>query len=102
MISISADGSVKQWAAASGLPHPPNATFPAAHTLAQVSLSVSPDGKKALYNSIEGLTSLWDLGSGEVVSKFESYARTGDAEPCECNPPVDVDLTLKMPLDVVN
>lgn len=81
VISISADGSVKQWAAASGQPHPPNATFPAAHTLAQVSLSVSPDGKKALYNSIEGLTSLWDLGSGEVVSKFESYARTGDAEP---------------------
>ena len=39
-----------------------------------------------LYNSLEGLTSLWDLGSGEVVGKFESYARQGqpdDVEPCE-------------------
>lgn len=35
-----------------------------------------------MYNSIEGLTSLWDLGTGEVVGKYESYARTtDDAEP---------------------
>ncbi|KAF8805991.1 WD repeat-containing protein 61 [Phlegmacium glaucopus] len=76
-ISISADGSVKQWSAASGQPHPPNATFPAPHTLAQVSLSVSLDGKKALYNSIEGHTTLWNLENGEVVATFESYVRTG-------------------------
>jgi hypothetical protein len=36
------------------------------------------------------------------VSKFESYARTADAEPCECNPSVYVNLTPKRPLDVVN
>ena len=75
-ISISADGSVKQWSAASGQPHPPNATFPTPHTLAQVSLSVSLDGKKALYNSIEGHTSLWNLENGEIVASFESYVRT--------------------------
>jgi len=45
-------------------------------------LSASPDGKHALYNSIEGLTSLWDLESGQVVAKHESYQRTGDdSEP---------------------
>ena len=83
-ISISADGSIKQWSAATGQPHPPNATFPTPHTLAQVSLSVSLDGKKALYNSIEGHTSLWNLENGEVVATFESYAIKGpDSEPCK-------------------
>ena len=83
-ISISADGSIKQWSAASGQPHPPNATFPTPHTLAQVSLSVSLDGKRALYNSIEGHTSLWNLENGEVVATFESYAiKMGpDSEAC--------------------
>jgi WD repeat-containing protein 61 len=82
-ISISADGSIKQWLAASGQPHPPNAAFPTPHTLAQVSLSVSLDGKKALYNSIEGHTSLWNLENGEVAT-FESYAmKMGpDSEAC--------------------
>ncbi|KAF8165934.1 WD repeat-containing protein 61 [Crassisporium funariophilum] len=81
-ISISADGSVKQWSAAAGQPHPPNASFPAPHTLAQVSLSVSPDGKRALYNSIEGLTGLWNLENGEVIGTYESYVRKGeDSEP---------------------
>ncbi|KAF8967484.1 WD repeat-containing protein 61 [Flammula alnicola] len=81
-ISISADGSVKQWSATTGQPHPPNAAFPTAHTLAQVSLSVTPDGRRALYNSIEGLTSLWNLENGEVIGTFESFARTKeDSEP---------------------
>ncbi|PPR06106.1 hypothetical protein CVT26_005333 [Gymnopilus dilepis] len=81
-ISVSADGSVKQWSAATGQPHPPNATFPKPHTLAQVSLSVTPDGRRALYNSIEGLTCLWNLENGEVAATFESYARTrDDSEP---------------------
>jgi len=82
VISISADGSIKQWSAASGKPYPSNATFPTPHTLAQVSLSVSLDGNKALYNSIEGTTSLWNLENGEVVATFESYATRGtDCEP---------------------
>ncbi|KDR84418.1 hypothetical protein GALMADRAFT_237275 [Galerina marginata CBS 339.88] len=81
-ISASADGSVKQWSAAVGQPHPPNATFPTPHTLAQVSLSVSPDGKKALYNSIEGLTCLWNLENGDVTGTFESFVRTNaESEP---------------------
>ncbi|KAF9545471.1 WD repeat-containing protein 61 [Agrocybe pediades] len=74
VISISADGSIKQHLSATGQPHPPNSPFPAAHSLAQVSLSVSPDGKRALYNSIEGLTRLWNLETGEVDASFESYA----------------------------
>ncbi|KAF4619728.1 hypothetical protein D9613_004714 [Agrocybe pediades] len=74
VISISADGSIKQHLSATGQPYPPNLPFPAAHSLAQVSLSVSPDGKRALYNSIEGLTRLWNLETGEVVGSFESYA----------------------------
>ncbi|KAJ7595039.1 WD repeat-containing protein 61 [Mycena floridula] len=80
VVSISADGSIKQWASATGQPsqieHPPP------HTLALVSLSVSKDGKLALYNSIEGLTCLWDLETGDIVGKFESYVRSGDeSEP---------------------
>jgi len=81
-ISVSADGSVKQWSAIAGQPHPPNASFPKPHTLAQVSLSVTPDAKRAIYNSLEGLTSLWNLENGEIVATFESYTRTGDnSEP---------------------
>jgi WD repeat-containing protein 61 len=53
-----------------------------AHTLGLVSLSVSPDGGHALYNSIDGTTFLWDLEGGAIVGKHESYTRSG-AEPCE-------------------
>ncbi|PPQ92751.1 hypothetical protein CVT25_003860, partial [Psilocybe cyanescens] len=82
VISASADGSVKQWSAAIGQPHPPNASFPSPHTLAQVSLSVAKDGNRALYNSIEGLTSLWNLENGEVIGTFESFTRVNEeSEP---------------------
>ncbi|KAI0053797.1 WD repeat-containing protein 61 [Auriscalpium vulgare] len=72
-ISISADGAIKRWNSTSGqvlrsLP---------AHTLGLVSLSVSPDGRHALHNGIDGLTSLWDVESGEVVGRHESYVRSG-------------------------
>lgn len=74
---------MKQWSSAVGQPHPPNASFPKPHTLAQVSLSISRDGSRALYNSIEGLTSLWNLENGEITGPFESYVRTNaEAEPC--------------------
>ena len=52
-----------------------------AHTLGLVSLSVSPDGRYALYNSVDGTTFLWDLEEGAMVGKHESYTRPG-AEPC--------------------
>lgn len=81
VISISADGSIKQWSA-KAQPHPPNSNFPPPHVLGLVSLSVAPNGQRAIYNSIEGMTALWDLGSGEVVGKYESYVRgSEDAEP---------------------
>lgn len=37
-----------------------------------------------MFNSVEGLTQMWDLQSGEIVGKFESYARptSGQLEPC--------------------
>ena len=73
VISVSADGSIKQWDVSSGqvlTAQPP-------HTLGLVSLSVSPSGQHALYNSIEGLTSLWDLQSGEIVGQHASYVRRG-------------------------
>lgn len=80
-MSISADGSVKQWDSNSGQSihqRPP-------HTLGITSLSVSPSGQYALCNSIEGLTTLWDLESGEVVGTRESYARSAGnaADPGE-------------------
>ena len=78
VVSISADGVIKRWNSTSGqviLSAPP-------HTLGLVSLSVSPDGGHALYNSIDGTTFLSDLESGEIVGKHESYTRSA-GEPCE-------------------
>ena len=46
---------------------------------------VSRDGRKALYNSIEGTTRLWDVGSsGEVEGTFESFAKSDDAQSGPC------------------
>jgi len=76
VVSISADGVIKRWNSTSGQVM---RTVPA-HTLGLVSLSVSPDGGHALYNSIDGTTFLWDLEGGAIVGKHESYTRSG-AEP---------------------
>jgi WD40 repeat protein len=78
VVSISADGVIKRWNSTSGQVM---RTGPA-HTLGLVSLSVSPDGGHALYNSIDGTTFLWDLEGGAVVGKYESYTRSG-SEPCK-------------------
>ncbi|ETW84199.1 hypothetical protein HETIRDRAFT_155391 [Heterobasidion irregulare TC 32-1] len=73
VVSVSADGSLKQWDSDSGQV----LRIPPTHTLGLVSLSVSPSGKHALYNTIDGSTCLWDLESGEVVGQHEGYARGG-------------------------
>lgn len=73
-VSISADGSIKAWDSTVGqVSHsqPP-------HPLGLVSLSLSNDGNHALYNSIEGLTTLWDLENAKIVGRFESYAKSAD------------------------
>jgi WD repeat-containing protein 61 len=83
VVSISADGVIKRWNSTSGQAMhtaPP-------HTLGLVSLSVSPDGGQALYNSIDGTTFLSDLESGEIIGKHESYTRSA-GEPCESLYPV--------------
>ncbi|KAI0827040.1 WD repeat-containing protein 61 [Trametes gibbosa] len=74
VLSISADGGIKQWDSVSG--QVSRARAP--HTLGLVSLSVDPAGKLALYNTLEGLTCLWGLEDGEMRGTFESYARSGD------------------------
>ncbi|KII94561.1 hypothetical protein PLICRDRAFT_33361 [Plicaturopsis crispa FD-325 SS-3] len=79
VLSASADGTIKQWDSAAGqVKHarPP-------HTLGLVSLSVSPTGQYVLYNSLEGLTCLWDTTRGEIVGKFESYLRGSSSEDGE-------------------
>ena len=79
VLSVSADGVIKQWDSISGQvsrSRPP-------HTLGIVSLSVDPTGKLALYNTLEGLTSLWDLEDGELKGSFESYARGAGSEATE-------------------
>ncbi|CCM00295.1 uncharacterized protein FIBRA_02325 [Fibroporia radiculosa] len=48
-----------------------------AHTYGLVSLDVEPSGKRVLYNSLEGLTCLWNIDSGSLEGKFESYVRSG-------------------------
>ena len=80
-MSASADGGMKLWDSTSGqtvheLP---------AHMLGIPSLSVSPTGTRALYNTLEGLTCLWDLETGEVLGKHESFTRTAEqSEPGLC------------------
>ena len=81
VVSVSADGTIKKWNASSGqvsLAQP-------AHPLAIVSLDIGSDGRYALYNTLEGLTCLWDLDSGELLGKHESYVREPKAtgEPGE-------------------
>jgi WD40 repeat protein len=83
VVSISADGVIKRWNSTSG--QVMRAAPP--HTLGLVSLSVSPDGGHALYNSIDGTTFLWDLEGGAVIGKYESYTHS-EAEPCESLCPV--------------
>ncbi|KAF8722348.1 hypothetical protein AX14_009879 [Amanita brunnescens Koide BX004] len=79
--SISADGSIKHWGP-TGQPASPNTAFPPPHTLGLVSLSTTRDGQRALYNSIEGLTTLWDVTQNKIVAQFESYVRkTENPEP---------------------
>lgn len=83
VFSISADGSIKHWGP-SGQPASPNTDLPSPHTLGLVSLSSSRDGQRVLYNSIEGLTSLWDVPESKVLARFESYVRkTENPEPCK-------------------
>ncbi|KZW02542.1 WD repeat-containing protein 61 [Exidia glandulosa HHB12029] len=73
VFSAAADGQIVQWDATKAEPlhtQPP-------HTLGLVSLSVSESGDLALYNTIEGITCLWDTSSGHTVRKHESFLRTG-------------------------
>lgn len=86
VFSVSADGSIKQWGA-TGQAASPNSEFPPPHTLGLVSVSASRDGQRVLYNSIEGLVSLWDVSNNKIAARFESYVRgTGNPEPCKLVP----------------
>nr|GAT44381.1 WD repeat-containing protein 61 [Mycena chlorophos] len=72
VVSVSCDGGIKQFTSSTG--QPVAAAMPPNHTLGLVSLSVTRDGTRALVNSVEGLTTLVDLASGEVLGKHESFA----------------------------
>jgi len=72
VLSASADGSVRQWDISSG---ETSASRPP-HTLAVTSLSASPDGSRALYNSLEGTTSLWDIQGDALVGTHKSFDRS--------------------------
>ena len=77
MLSVSADGVIKQWDSISGQvsrSRPP-------HTLGIVSLSCDAKGERALWGSLEGLVCLWDLSTGKgQEGRWESYVRTGREE----------------------
>ena len=84
-ISVSADGRLRQWDAHSGQPLPfaPSSSIAEyQHPIGITSLSVREvaGGTKALWNSMEGYTCLWDLEAGEAVGAFESYVRGKEAE----------------------
>ncbi|KAG8930826.1 hypothetical protein FRC02_003645 [Tulasnella sp. 418] len=75
VVSISADGTAGLWNPKDGATiHTVNPDV-----LSLISLSVSPDGSLALLNSIKGTVILWDLGSGEIVSKKETYRQGNGA-----------------------
>lgn len=50
------------------------------------------------------MTSLWDLGNGEIVGKYESYVRgSDDAEPCMFSfPTANEEKSLNSMLSLVN
>lgn len=81
VISGSADGTVKQWDSTSGQA----SMSPKSHNLGIVSVSVSPDGRLVLYNSLEGTTTLWNVETDTVIGVHESFDRSSEkgAEPCE-------------------
>lgn len=80
IVSSSADGTVHQWDASSGQ----SIAARPAHAIGINSLSVSTAGDRALYNSLEGTTTLWDLETNEAVGTHESYVRSGEgSEPGE-------------------
>ncbi|KAH7104678.1 WD repeat-containing protein 61 [Auriculariales sp. MPI-PUGE-AT-0066] len=72
IFSASADGHIIHWDAnkMSKLNTQPP------HVLGMVSLDVDETGTLALYNTIEGITSLWDTNQGHKVYKHESFLRT--------------------------
>ncbi|KAH8118878.1 WD repeat-containing protein 61 [Phellopilus nigrolimitatus] len=79
VVSASADGSVKQWDAASGQ----SVSARPAHPLGVVSLSVADapaggGGARALYNTLEGHTALWDLDADALVGAHDSFVREKD------------------------
>lgn len=78
VLSVSADGRIIQWDATSGQ----SVSTRPAHPIGISSLSVNPQGTQVLYNSLEGLTTLWDAESGDVLGTHESFARTTEgSEP---------------------
>ncbi|EJD01723.1 uncharacterized protein FOMMEDRAFT_158878 [Fomitiporia mediterranea MF3/22] len=76
IISISADGTVKQFDASSGQ----TISSRPAHPVGIVSLSVDEKGEKSLFNSLEGRTVLWNLENGEVEGQFDSFVKSGSGE----------------------
>ena len=80
VLSISADGTLKQYAASSSSTSPEviyTRPTPAPHPVGIVSLSVNETGSKALYNSLEGRTVLLDVESGDTIGVHESYVKGG-------------------------
>ncbi|GBE80187.1 WD40 repeat-like protein [Sparassis crispa] len=86
VLTASADGSIREWNSTSGQV----LRSQLAHTHGLVSLDVDSAGRRALYNSLEGLTCLWNLESGKMEGKFESYVRSG-AEAIEPSWSVSLD-----------
>ena len=49
-------------------------------------MSTDSKGEKVLWNTLEGLTCMWDLVDGDVKGRWESYVRSGEegSEPGKC------------------
>lgn len=88
ILSGSADGSFAftSWDEAGQAEQLPNGP-PESHTLGITSLSCNKSGTRALWNSIEGTTGLFDVQTGASRGKYASFVRTGQEAEEPCTPP---------------
>lgn len=65
------------------------------HTLGLVSLSVQETGDHALFNTLEGVTKLWNFSDNSIVGSHESFSKASGKSKQE--PGVFNSLSLNVP-----
>ena len=79
VVSVSADGTARVWAARGAGPRPW-----AGHTAALTDLAVSPDGRRVLTASFDGTARVWDAATGAGIHTFRGH--TGEVYAAAISP----------------